>query len=220
MPDEPEPEPALLPKVSIGTSRTGRERFQPQRFWDFIPNSLIRMPSVLPQPPTPPLPEPETVQSPPTPPPPEPSPPPKPTLVTTDPDEFGLYRVYSQYPMKILDEEIEDEDMCEGAGYWEKTTRNPLSVFGLSDPNSDSIFAPFLNATVFRLMNWFYGPKNAESVARLDSLVNDIILADDFDRNDLTGFRTQRELDCLDKYARPSSNLRPKDGWIEALVNV
>ncbi|KAL0065586.1 hypothetical protein AAF712_007364 [Marasmius tenuissimus] len=169
----------------------------------------------------PPPPEPETIQSPPTPPPPpEPSPPPKPTLVTTDPDEFGLYRIYSKYPMRIPDKEMEDEDVCEGAGYQAKTTKNPLSVFGLSDPDSEGIFAPFLNTTVFCLMNWFYGPKNMKSVAGLNSLANDVILADDFDHNDLAGFWTQRELDRLDEYARPSSNLHPKDGWIEVSVNI
>ncbi|KAL0568578.1 hypothetical protein V5O48_013407 [Marasmius crinis-equi] len=186
-----------------------------------MPNRSISIPSVIPpRPPTPPPPGPETPIPSPSPSPPLPSPPPEPAQIITEPDEFGLYRVYSKYPTRIPDEEIEDEEVCEGAGYQAKLTSNPLSVFGLADPDSEGIFAPFLNATVFRLMNWFYGPSNNKSIAGLDSLVHDVILADDFDREDLRGFRTQRELSRLDDYANPRSNLRAKDGWIEGSVKI
>ncbi|KAL0566509.1 hypothetical protein V5O48_015502 [Marasmius crinis-equi] len=219
--EEP-PSPVPLPKVSVGTSRAGRQRFQPQHFQDYMPDLSLRVPSVLPpRPPTPPPPpEPEFASPEPIPTPPEPSPPPEPTYVTTEPDEFGLYRVYSTYPTKIPDEEVDEEDICEGAGYLARIASNPLAVFGLTDPDQGSIFAPFLNITVFRLMKWWYGPTNTKSVEGLDSLVHDVILADDFDREDLRGFRTQKELKRLDDYANPRSNLLPKDGWIEASIKI
>ncbi|KAJ8087428.1 hypothetical protein PM082_006258 [Marasmius tenuissimus] len=220
-PEPAQPEPAaevIMPKVSVGTSRAGRQRFQPRYLQDYVPTLSVRLPSVLPRPPTPPPPDPEPAGPPPNPPTPEPSPPPEPTRITTEPDEFGLYRVYSKYPAKIPDEEVGTEEVCEGAGYQAKNRSNPLSIFGLSDPDFEGIFAPFLNATVFRIMSWFYGPKNTKSIAGLDSLVNEVILADDFNREDLVGFRTQRELERLDDYAKPRSNLCPKDGWVEAEV--
>ncbi|KAJ8088589.1 hypothetical protein PM082_013832 [Marasmius tenuissimus] len=183
-----EPEPAqpesaaevVMPKVSVGTSRAGHQHFQPRYLQDYVPTLSVRLPSVLPRAPTPPPPEPEPAGPPPDPPTPEPSPPPEPTRIMTEPDEYSLYRVYSIYPAKVPDEEVGVENVCEGAGYQEKTKANPLSIFGLSDPDSEGIFTPFLNATVFRLMSWFYGPKNTKSIAGLDLLVNKVILADDF----------------------------------------
>ncbi len=44
----------------------------------------------------------------------------------------------------------------------------------------DGFFVPFLNATVFRLMNWFYSGSSFKSIAELQSLVDDVILAPDF----------------------------------------
>ena len=64
---------------------------------------------------------------------------------------------------------------------------------GLSKPNlslkKDSFFSPFLNAMVFHLMNWFYsGLPTKKSIAELQSLVDNIILAPDFRVSDLDGF--------------------------------
>lgn len=59
-------------------------------------------------------------------------------------------------------------------------------------------FAPFLNMTVFRLMSWFYGGSQMKSLAELDSLVNDVILQEDFDKAHLHGFSAARESARLD----------------------
>ena len=60
-----------------------------------------------------------------------------------------------------------------------------------------NIYHPFLNATVCRLMNWFYTGSNQKSIAELDRLVKEVIIHD-FDVSDLEGFSTALELHCLD----------------------
>src|SRR5262245_20739224 len=45
-----------------------------------------------------------------------------------------------------------------------------------------------------RPMNWFYSGSNMKSVMELDKLVNEVILADDFDKAHLNGFNAAREL--------------------------
>ncbi|KAG7088894.1 hypothetical protein E1B28_012839 [Marasmius oreades] len=156
-----------LPKISLRISCAGR---------------------IIPQEPTPP-PSPQAEFEPL--PLPSPSPPtaPEPTLVTTESDKFGLYHVYSTSPTAIPDEEVAIDDVFKGprhqASMFEE--KHPLSVFGLRDPDQEGLFALFLNATVFRFMNWWYGPSNTKTMEGLDSLVHDIVLADDFNCDDLIG---------------------------------
>ena len=63
----------------------------------------------------------------------------------------------------------------------------------------DSFFAPFLNAMVFHLMNWFYSGSPTKSIAELQSLIYNVILAPDFRVSDLDGFSAKRELHQLDE---------------------
>ncbi|KAJ8088295.1 hypothetical protein PM082_022367 [Marasmius tenuissimus] len=217
------------PGSSMGISRTGHSRFFPQKYRNFLPNLSRRLPSIIPHQPTPPPtpppePEPEPLPPPKPAPPPPRKPTPEPVLVKEDPDDFGVYRVYSRFPATIPDEEVALKDVQDGAGPLKTSPappKNPLGVFGLRDPDSEAgIFAPFLNATVFRLMNWFYSLKGTNSIADLDSLVNNVILADDFDRDDLVGFWTKKELERMDEYTNPRSRFQARDGWIEGSVKV
>jgi hypothetical protein len=70
---------------------------------------------------------------------------------------------------------------------------NPLTRFGpqavhnLSMDAMTSYYTPFLNATVFRLMNWFYR-SSAKTLADLQNLVHDMILHPDFCPSDLENF--------------------------------
>ena len=82
-------------------------------------------------------------------------------------------------------------------------------------------FTPFLNASVFRLMTWFYGGSNLKSLGELNRLVNEVILADDFQQKDFVGFSASCKSERLDKHEQgPSSCLPAKDGWIEASVKI
>ena len=79
------------------------------------------------------------------------------------------------------------------------TTPNPQSsrwwsVFGSVIKNIENTYAPFLNATVFRLMHWSYNRSLMKSLADLDSLVHNVLCADDFDSHHLKNFSTAHEL--------------------------
>lgn len=149
--------------------------------------------------------------------------PPSPSFIETEPNEFGLYRSYMSYPTQDPEEALSLDDMCDAPGFstaqMSSDRRKWWSGFGLGRQNPNDIFAPFLNATVFRLMNWFYGGSNMKSLAELDLLVKEVLLADDFDKKHLEGFSTARELGRLDKYM-DTPDLHPQDGWKESSVKV
>ena len=82
-------------------------------------------------------------------------------------------------------------------------------------------FKPFLNATVWRLMNWFYNSSTQKSIEDLNRLVHDVILADDFDADDLHHFNAQRETRRLDDAPNdPSSSFFAADGWHTTSVSI
>ncbi|THU76981.1 hypothetical protein K435DRAFT_703489 [Dendrothele bispora CBS 962.96] len=152
---------------------------------------------------------------------PEPLAPPTLKYINTDPDEFGIYRSYPEKPDFIPDEEVPIADVCEGPGFTVPPPFNPLSVFGLAAKQlNDNIVAPFLNITVFRLMRWFYNGNQAKSIADLDSLVDNVLLPDDFSQDHLRGFSTQKTLKDMDDYGGPNYLLRAEDGWIETSVKI
>lgn len=61
----------------------------------------------------------------------------------------------------------------------------------------DRIYMPFMNVTVFWLVNWFYSGLNLKSAGKLDQLVKKVILADDFDYKHLCKFDTKKEFSQL-----------------------
>ena len=83
-------------------------------------------------------------------------------------------------------------------------------------------FAPFLNPTSWRLVSWFYKSSHM-SLEHLSSLVQDVILADDFNREDLRDFNAQRETKRLDEpsISDPSSNSAfQSGGWHTTSVSI
>ena len=69
-------------------------------------------------------------------------------------------------------------------------------------------------------MNWFYNSTNHKSFSDLDKLVNDVILAKDFKKHDLIGFRATREAERLDNANTPLSRFPDQDGWSETCVKI
>lgn len=63
-----------------------------------------------------------------------------------------------------------------------------------------------------------------KSLAELDRLVNEVILAEDFDAAHLVGFRAVKEVDRLDNYQGDPADIRSSflgsDGWIETSVKI
>jgi len=84
---------------------------------------------------------------------------------------------------------------------------------------TENIYHPFLNATVYRLMSWFYSGSNQKSVAELDHLVKEVILQEDFDVSDLKDFSAARELRRLDTMEDEAA-FSGEAGWRESSVKI
>ena len=138
-----------------------------------------------------------------------------------EPDEFGLFRSYPSRPTFIPDKELPLHSICDAAGLAVPKSDGvgPSSIFTTPPNSSRDFFAPFLSATVFRLMNWFYSGSNMKSAGELDHLVNDVILAEDFNTADLQTFSAAKELDRLDEHCN-GPEFSKKDSWIETSVKI
>ncbi|KAF9455696.1 hypothetical protein BDZ94DRAFT_1277580, partial [Collybia nuda] len=200
---------------------SGRIRKFPKQYTDFLPSSATPVPHMPDRPPRIIAQKPAAAPS--------PSPPPEtpeaaPTTIETEPNEFGLYRVYMTFPTNDPDETLDLDDVCDAPGLAvsqdSSACRTWWSGFGSEvQDTKEKYFAPFLNTTVFRLMNWFYNGSNMKSLAELDSLVQGVLLAEDFDKKHLEGFSAARELGRLNKYM-DNPGLHPEDGWKESTVRL
>ncbi|KAI6169922.1 hypothetical protein EDD17DRAFT_1683582 [Pisolithus thermaeus] len=133
-----------------------------------------------------------------------------PPYVCTQPDGNDLFRQYQGcYPSYDPENSTILEHLCDGPTF----QRSQDSDIHLAKPRT-SYFAPFLNATVWRLMGWFYNGSTQKSLDDLNHLVHDVILAEDFDCKDLHNFSAHRETRRLDEAPQdPSSSFFASDGW-------
>lgn len=87
-----------------------------------------------------------------------------------------------------------------------------------------TIFSPFRNVSIYRLMTWFYNSSNTKSMSELNTLVKEVILAPDFQQEDFVGFSAQKEhalMDsCQDLPHVDSSLPALDDTWIEGMVEL
>ncbi len=60
---------------------------------------------------------------------------------------------------------------------------------------------PFLSPAAFCLMTWFHNGSTSKSLLDLDNLVENVILALNFEKEDLVNFRASCKVKCLDKLA-------------------
>jgi len=209
----PESPPALFSGVSF----SGWRRKVPRALKDYIPHSLVGLPSHLhPAPPKPmPSHKPE-VPSPVSIPDPEPE---ADTTFTTEPNGFGLYRKYTRKPQTDPEDnltlaDLADDDMPEQCPPDEPAaTETPHSA--LAD-----FFHPFSNAMVFQFVNWYLGTSGGLSAADLDRLAREVISSDNFNREDLRNFNTAQELAQLDKHRSTDVPFAVKDGWKKGSVTL
>ncbi len=213
------------PEFQPPPTTSGRQRRFPRHYQDFLPTLTTHLPHM---PPILSIPKPTITASS------QSHSPVTPELTTTsvfktDADEFGLYRVYTTYPSSTPDEIQDLESLCDAPGLatTSQTRKNSRwwAGFGcnVADLTRANIFAPFLNVTVFRLMNWFYSGSSTKSVAELQSLVDDVLLAEDFELHDLKGFNARRELRRLDEEADLEGNsvhLESQHLWRESTVKI
>lgn len=145
----------------------------------------------------------------------------------TQPNEYGIYRQYSNsFPSYDPDEFVHLSDLCNSSDLVEPGSQNEsqrLSSSSGSAPNDgfSNMFAPFPNPTTFRLMHWFHSASSLKSFGELDRLVKDVILAEDFNTQDLKKFSSEREARRLDSHQDETSTIFPaNDGWISGSVAI
>jgi hypothetical protein len=157
----------------------------------------------------------------------------------TEPNSFGIYRVYkSGEPSFTPDDNFRIGNVSDGPNFIQdqpQARSTWASPFGtnLTNPDrpSDSeitpSYLPFKNMSIFHLMQWFYDSSLTKSLSTLNDLVYKVLLAPDFDVNDLAGFDAAKEARRLDDHNPPagredaSSSTNPiKDGWTETTVPI
>ena len=70
-------------------------------------------------------------------------------------------------------------------------------------------------------MNWFYDDSTQKSLQGLDRLVHDVILADDFDADDLHQFNAHHETKRMDDAPKdPTSSFFAADGWHTTSISI
>ena len=72
----------------------------------------------------------------------------------------------------------------------------------------------------YTLLSWFYNGNETKSAKDLNDLVQKVLLADDFDCEELRDFCAARELKQLDEHMNRPSHLSAEDGWIEGSVKI
>ena len=90
--------------------------------------------------------------------------------------------------------------------------------------SATQFFEPFRNASIFRLMTWFYRPSITKSITELNTLVKDVILAPDFNADDLVGFDATKEHKTMDIYRIKSLDgptpFSFNDTWLQGSVEI
>ena len=208
----------------LAVRRTARKRRIPHRFGknsDLLPSAQlaamrIYSEMVTPEPSPIPTPQPSPSSSRSTSPVPVNRRDPESTDRETVPNQFGLYRRFTEWPSVDPEDDITINHLTDAPtftesieyGHRNEDTSGPVA-------SSSNPFSPYLNATVYRLMNWFY-QTGVKSLADMDALVHDVLRVPDFDATHLEGFSASREAKRLD-----DDPIHPmSDGWQESTVNI
>lgn len=141
----------------------------------------------------------------------------------TYPDEYGTYRSYpGGQPSFTPDDRHTLHTVSDSSNFTkdpESEEKRPWwSTFSSQQPKNP--LGPFLNATIYRLMSWFYSGSGKKSLSDLDNLVHEVILQDDFKKEDLEGFRASTEAIRMDNWVDEDPHFSAKDGWIESSVQI
>lgn len=224
-------------------SRSGRRRKVPRAFQDFVPSSLSGLTTDLRRlipPCSPQVPSPE-IESQTHPSRFEVSPPVSDAsahiplrsepLHLSNPNDFGVFRVYTVRPRQDPEDEICPADLCDApnidAGGDPGTPTNPLRGFGphtaasATRPDPPSWFAPFRNASICRLLWWKYSQSLSKSDQQINSLVHDVLKAPDFKLTDFEDFTSiEREEKRLDDHSEADGIFSAEDGWRKTSVEI
>jgi len=142
---------------------------------------------------------------------------PKPMIHKTTPNQFSLYQHFMTWPSVNPENDVTIDDLIDAPTFINTTDCGYCKAeeaFGHMGTSSNP-FAPYLNATVYQLMNWFY-QTGSKMLHDLNSLVHNVILAPDFDATHLQNFSASSKAKWLD------NNLMcpPSDGWHKSSVKI
>jgi hypothetical protein len=140
----------------------------------------------------------------------------------TKSNSYGVFRSYpSGRPSFTPDELFTLNGVSDSPNFPPDAHASQARPWWSSLSFTKDFFAPFRNASIFRILNWHYNGSNLKSLSQLNTLVEDVILQPDFKQEDFVGFSASREAERLDNYAEnPESPFSPKDGWIETSVSI
>jgi hypothetical protein len=138
---------------------------------------------------------------------------------TTQKTSYGIFRVYpagrptwTPNELHRTDTTIED---------FEFAFTIPLKPTMPTKASAPKYFEPFKNASTFRMMNWYQSGSSSKTAAEVDRLVHEVILADDFKKEDLVGFRASKETEILNNNKKDAnSHFTAKDGWKQGSVTI
>jgi hypothetical protein len=82
-----------------------------------------------------------------------------------------------------------------------------------------SLFAPFMNASSYRMVNWHYSSSETKSIADLDCFAKEVIGAPDFKPADIRNFNAAAELQRMDDYL-DEPGFSAADRWKERSVKL
>jgi hypothetical protein len=140
------------------------------------------------------------------------------TTIITKPDALGMFRTYPHAPTVDPDQAFSLKAISDTPNASSPLPSQSLNIMSgpLRQVLPSNIFHPLPDITSFRMLEWFYG-STGKSQADMDRLVHDVILADDFNRDDLRDFNTKRALHILDT---ESVLLAAEDGWTKSSVSI
>lgn len=81
-------------------------------------------------------------------------------------------------------------------------------------------YAPFLNWSTFKIMEWQYSGSTKKSAGEVQRLVDNVLLQDEFQKSELEGFSIAREKRRLDEHSGTDRPFQAHDGWQEATVHL
>jgi len=83
-------------------------------------------------------------------------------------------------------------------------------------PDLANLLGIFLNTTVALLVNWFYSGTSLKSLADVQSLIDNVILHEDFNPDDLRGVNINTEIKKLDAFESSQEGM----GWKEDSIRI
>lgn len=128
------------------------------------------------------------------------------SVCRTESNCFGVVREFASRPSFDPDDRLTSSDLANyHRAQHPSIMPNSIPIVGTASPAC--WYSPFSSASVCRLMAWFWTGSARKSLDDLDTLVKNVILADDFDSKDLRDFSVKKENDKLDKIKNANTGI-------------